>query len=362
MPPVKLAVIGLGLMGSRHVEIVQSFDGCDLVGVCDLDENLREIADRHDIPFFQDIGEMLDRTKPDGAILATQSAAHVETFEACARRGIHTLIEKPVADTTEAALRIAELADATNTKVLVGHHRRHNPLIKATHSIVTGGEIGDLLAVSMMWTLMKPNGYFDIAWRSVRPDGGPVLINLVHELDILRYMCGEIDQVFAQGRSTARGFEVEDSVSISVTFQQRGRCHDRGKRCDDGSVVVRGHDRRKPAVLQRPRKLLLLHGDRRRAGLPSNGVVEILRPRMSRLAAPDREDRRGRQTGRLPYGPTGALLRRGSWNAAAARRCSRRRALPGCCSRSTRVDIDEQACPTVHRQRMTKPCLRVSHP
>ena len=218
MPPMKLAVIGLGLMGSRHVEIIQSFDGCDLVGVCDLNPDLRAIADRHDIPFFQDIGEMLDHTKPDGAILATQSAAHVETFEACARRGVHTLIEKPVAGTTEAALRIAELADATNTQVLVGHHRRHNPLVKAAHGIVTGGEIGDLLAVSMMWTLMKPEGYFDIEWRSVRPDGGPVLINLVHELDILRYICGEIDQVFAQGCSTARGFEVEDSVSISLTF------------------------------------------------------------------------------------------------------------------------------------------------
>ena len=218
MPPVKLAVIGLGLMGSRHVEIIQSFDGCDLVGVCDLNPDLRAIADRHDIPFFQDIGEMLDHTKPDGAILATQSAAHVETFEACARRGVHALIEKPVAGTTEAALRIAELADAMNTRVLVGHHRRHNPLVKAAHSIVKGGEIGNILAVSMMWTLMKPEGYFDIAWRSVKPDGGPVLINLVHELDILRYLCGEIDQVFAQGRSKARRFEVEDSVSISLSF------------------------------------------------------------------------------------------------------------------------------------------------
>ena len=219
MSPVKLVIIGLGLMGSRHVEIVQSFDGCDLVGVCDLNPDLRVLADCHGIPFFQDISEMLDRTKPDGAILATQSVAHVETFEACAQRGVHALIEKPVADTTKAALHIAELADATNTKVLVGHHRRHNPLIKATHGIVRGGEIGELLAVSMLWTLMKPDDYFDIAWRSERPDGGPVLINLVHELDILRYICGEIDQVFAQGRSKARRFEVEDSLSISITFR-----------------------------------------------------------------------------------------------------------------------------------------------
>lgn len=219
MSPVKLAVVGLGLMGSRHVEIVQSFDECELVGVCDLDPDLRSIADRHGVPFFQDIDEMLDRTQPDGAILATQSAAHVETFEACARRGVDALIEKPVADTTPTALRLAELADATNTRVLVGHHRRHNPLVKAAHDVVTSGQIGDLLAVSMMWTLMKPDRYFDIAWRSERPDGGPVLINLVHELDILRYMCGEINQVFAQGRSKARGYEVEDSVSISITFR-----------------------------------------------------------------------------------------------------------------------------------------------
>ena len=219
MSPVKLAIIGLGLMGSRHVEIVRSSKECELVGICDLDPDLRSIADRHGVPFFQDINEMLDRTKPDGAILATQSAAHVETFEACARRGVHALIEKPVADTTEAAIRIAELADATNTRVLVGHHRRHNPLVNAAHDVVTSGQIGDLLAVSMMWTLMKPDGYFGIVWRSVRPDGGPVLINLVHELDILRYTCGEIDQVFAQGRSKARGFEVEDSVSISITFR-----------------------------------------------------------------------------------------------------------------------------------------------
>jgi predicted dehydrogenase len=111
------------------------------------------------------------------------------------------------------------LADTTGTRALVGHHRRHNPLVKEAHAVVTGGEIGRLVAASMMWTLMKPDAYFDVAWRKQRPDGGPVLINLVHELDILRYVCGEIEQVFAQARSVARGHEVEDSVSISLAFE-----------------------------------------------------------------------------------------------------------------------------------------------
>lgn len=219
MNRVKLAVVGLGLMGGRHAELVRLFDGCELVGVCDVDQGLRVVADRHGVPFFQSVGQMLDCAKPDGGIIATQSAQHVDTFEAFARRNVHALIEKPVADTMESALRIADLADATNTRVLVGHHRRHNPLVEAAHAIVTGGELGDLVAVSVMWTIMKPSGYFDTEWRRKRPDGGAVLINLVHELDILRYVCGEIIQVFAQGSSATRGFEVEDSVSISLTFR-----------------------------------------------------------------------------------------------------------------------------------------------
>ena len=206
-------------MGSRHVEVALSFDGCELVGACDLDPSLRAVAERHGVPFFQDIAEMLDRTEPEGVLLATQSAAHVGTFEACARRGVHALIEKPVADTTRTALKIADIAEATGTRVLVGHHRRHNPLVRTAHDVVAGGGIGDLLAVSMMWTLMKPDAYFNIGWRSVKPDGGPVLINLVHELDILRYVCGEIDEVYAQGSSRARGYQVEDSVSISIALR-----------------------------------------------------------------------------------------------------------------------------------------------
>ena len=219
MRPVKLAVIGLGLMGRRHAEVAAAFAGCDLVGACDMNPRMGVVAERHGAPFFQDAAQMLDCVRPDGAIIATESAQHLAVFEECALRGIHALIEKPVADTVDAALRIADVSDRTGAQVLVGHHRRHNPLVEETRAIVKGGEIGDLRAVSVMWALMKPRDYFDTVWRTLRPDGGPVLINLIHELDILRYVCGEIDQVFAQCRSDARGFEVEDSASVSIGFR-----------------------------------------------------------------------------------------------------------------------------------------------
>jgi predicted dehydrogenase len=66
---------------------------------------------------------------------------------------------------------------------------------------------------------MKPAAYYDTEWRTKQPGGGPILINLVHDLDTLRYVCGEIKQVYAHASSATRGLEVEDSVSVSLTFQ-----------------------------------------------------------------------------------------------------------------------------------------------
>ena len=111
------------------------------------------------------------------------------------------------------------MADDTGIRVLVGHHRRHSPFIQEARSIIEGGSLGKLVAVSMFWALLKPSDYPDVEWRRRRPGGGPTLINLVHELDTMRFVCGEVSQVYAQASSSARGLEVEDSLTISVPFE-----------------------------------------------------------------------------------------------------------------------------------------------
>ena len=71
----------------------------------------------------------------------------------------------------------------------------------------------------MLWALLKPAEYYEVEWRRRRPGGGPTLINLVHELDSLRFICGEVRQVYAQSSSAARQLDVEDSLSISLSFE-----------------------------------------------------------------------------------------------------------------------------------------------
>ena len=216
---MKLSVIGVGLIGSRHAELIRSDPQCQLVGVCDTDPGKKAIGRQLDVPFYPNAEELLERARPEGVIVATPNALHAETMEICARCGVHTLIEKPIADTLDAAHRMVQLSQATGTRVLVGYHRRHNPLVKKAHAIVARGSISRLVAVSVLWTLLKPADYYDTQWRTKRPGGGPTLINLVHDLDTLRYVCGEIAQVYAHTSSVTRGLEVEDSVSVSLTFK-----------------------------------------------------------------------------------------------------------------------------------------------
>lgn len=219
MTRVRLVVVGLGWIGRKHTQVIRDSDACDLAGVCDVDEAQAAFADECGVPFSPDLDALLSGTKPDGAIVAVANGAHGEVAECCARHGVHVLVEKPVADTVKEAQRIIAAADASGIRVLVGHHRRHSPLIQEARSLVAGGTLGKLVGVSMLWALYKPDDYFDVDWRCRRPGGGPVFINLIHELDCLRFICGEIPRVFAEGSTDARGLAVEDTLSITLSFE-----------------------------------------------------------------------------------------------------------------------------------------------
>ena len=218
MERVRLAVAGAGLIGAKHAALVGASEACDLVGICDTDPARKSVADGLGVPFYRSADELVERQQPAGVIIATPNAEHAAVAVVCAQRGAHLLIEKPVADSLDQAQRIAAVATEQGISVLVGHHRRHNPLVQKARDLVRSGALGKLVGFSVLWTLLKPEAYFDVAWRRERPGGGPLLINLIHDLDSLRFICGETATVYAQTSSATRGFAVEDSLSISLTM------------------------------------------------------------------------------------------------------------------------------------------------
>jgi len=204
-------------MGRRHIDYVNASGDCQLVAICDPDSGVAELAARNEVPLFHDAFEALDLASPDGAIIAAPTNLHEELALACIRRSIVPLVEKPITAALDEGRWLVDEASASGVPVLVGHHRRYHPRIQLLWKLVKGGAIGSLIGVSLLWAVKKPDAYYDVVWRT-RAGGGPVLTNLIHEIDTLRYICGEITSVYAATSSATRGFEVEDSAAITLNF------------------------------------------------------------------------------------------------------------------------------------------------
>jgi len=128
-------------------------------------------------------------------------------------------MEKPIASTISEAQALTKSARENNMKLLIGHHRRFNPMVVATKELISRGDLGDLVGISVLWAMYKPSEYFVTGdWRR-RKGGGPILINTIHEIDNLRYMYGEIERVYAEVSNKTRKFEVEDTVCATVRFK-----------------------------------------------------------------------------------------------------------------------------------------------
>jgi predicted dehydrogenase len=126
-------------------------------------------------------------------------------------------VEKPIAGSLADGLALCEAAEAAGVPLLVAHHRRHNPIQRRAREWVAGGLLGRPVAVHAMATWLKPDAYFDLAWRR-EEGGGPVLINLIHDIDQLRFMLGEIVEVQAIASNAVRGHAVEDTAAALLRF------------------------------------------------------------------------------------------------------------------------------------------------
>jgi predicted dehydrogenase len=217
MGNVTIGVIGAGLIGRKHLRTISEQPDYDLVGIADV--NVDAVAAAYPkTRVFADYRKLLDEARPQAVIIASPNQLHADNGIECARRGIHILIEKPVTDTIESATALMAEVRKGGIKSLVGHHRRHHLQVRTLKTLLGEGRIGDVVGVSAIWATHKPADYFEVApWRS-QSGGGPILINLIHEVDFLRFTIGEIVAVEAVASNRQRGFAVEDTAAALIEF------------------------------------------------------------------------------------------------------------------------------------------------
>lgn len=219
MAPVRIGVIGAGLIGRKHIEVLRSGNPLyTLAGVADPSAAAKKEGEDLGYPVYATLEELLDRAKPDGAVVATPNQLHVANALACIARKIPVIVEKPISDTVASAMQLVETAEKAGVAILTGHHRRHNPIMRRAIEIIKNGGVGKVVAANALWLSHKPKGYHDLAWRK-EPGGGPVLINAIHDIDCLRQMCGDIETVQATASNGVRGFKVEDTAAAVLRFK-----------------------------------------------------------------------------------------------------------------------------------------------
>lgn len=213
----RIAVAGAGLVGKRHLQAISLANRVTLAGVVEPSDAGLSIAREYEVPWYRSLTALLDDKKVDGVILATPNQVHVNNALECIKAGVPVLVEKPLAVDLAGAQQIVTASEEAGVPVLTGHHRRHNPLIVRARKAINDGDLGQITAVQATTWFYKPDDYFDVDWRR-RRGAGPVYINLIHDIDMLRHLCGEVNQVHAMESSAIRCNEVEDTAVIMLRF------------------------------------------------------------------------------------------------------------------------------------------------
>ena len=134
--PIKVAVIGAGMMGKNHLKTYKNLPNFELVGVYDIfSDAANAAADAFGIKAFSSLEEVAANV--DAVSVVTTSVTHAEVGEFFLNKGIHCLIEKPLATTEDECLRLINAAKTNNVTLLVGHIEQFNPAVEQLHKILT---------------------------------------------------------------------------------------------------------------------------------------------------------------------------------------------------------------------------------
>lgn len=219
-----VVVIGAGLIGPRHAETVANRPDLRLRAIIDHLAKGPSVAARFNVPLFKLIDDFYVHCEENGlplphaAIVATPNHTHVAIGTLLASHGINILMEKPLAPSPADCRLLIDFCREKGVVLLVGHHRRFNPYINAARSHLY--RVGRPVAVQGAWTLRKPPSYFaEKPWRSsVEKGGGTLMINLVHDLDLLMYLLGPVQRVYAELLPKQRDSEVDEGAVLTLRF------------------------------------------------------------------------------------------------------------------------------------------------
>lgn len=211
MAKLNVAVIGTGSMGKNHARVYSEMEDVNLIAVCDSNEaSAKEAAKKYNAKAYSDYKEMLKKERIDAVSICVPTKLHREAALHAINSKANTLVEKPIATTTEEAKIIIDAAAKNKVKLMVGHIEIFNPVVQELKKRIENNELGNILQVHCERLSLFPQRIIDVG----------VIVDLaIHEIYVLKYLIGsKVRRVYAE---TAQRFHSsnEDLMIGTLRFE-----------------------------------------------------------------------------------------------------------------------------------------------
>lgn len=218
-----IALVGCGRIAQRHAALVGAglIDGARLAAVCDVQvERARALSAKYRVDSFEDMHEMMQAVKPDVVAVLTESGLHAEHVIALAKYGAHVIVEKPMALTLDDADRMIRACDTSGVRLFVVKQNRFNVPVVKLRDALKAGRFGKLVMGTVRVRWCRRQDYYDQdSWRGTwRYDGGVLTNQASHHVDLLEWMMGDVETVYAVSTTALVNIETEDTAVVALRF------------------------------------------------------------------------------------------------------------------------------------------------
>ena len=205
----RVGVIGVGSMGKNHARVCSELENVELVGIADINrEAAKKVANKFAVKVFFDYKELIP--KIDAAIVATPTFTHYKIAMDLLNEGKHVLVEKPICDSVYKAEGLVKKAEKEDLVLAVGHIERHNPVARFIKDSMNKKRFGELITLTSKRVSNFPGRIKDV---------GVVLDMGIHDIDIMRYLVGEVKSVYAKAGMFNKKISHEDYANIVLNFE-----------------------------------------------------------------------------------------------------------------------------------------------
>lgn len=221
---IKFALVGCGRIAKRHSELLgnEQIENAKLIAVCDIvEEKANEIGRKFNVPYFTDMDEMMQSEDIDVVSVLTESGNHARDVINLSKYRKHIVVEKPMALTLDDAEGMIKACDENNCKLFVVKQNRFNVPVIQLRKAVESGRFGKLVLGTVRVRWCRTQDYYDQDnWRGTWAYDGGVLANQAsHHIDLLEWMMGEIESVFAKSTTALVDIETEDTAVAVLKFK-----------------------------------------------------------------------------------------------------------------------------------------------